>query len=429
MRRYSQKEEAKKMEEKAGEKNGKNAGGKVKPKKILMVTSFYPPYHVGGACTHVYYLANELAKRGHEVHVLYSKDAYYLKRKHKPNSNNYVNHKNVHLHELKTPWGKFSPIYTYIFGVLPFKEKVLDLFNQKFDVIHYHNISLLGPKIFQYGNAKKIYTAHDHWLVCALNDFFTKGKICNNNIKQLGCSLCLIRNKRPVQIWRHTRMLAKALKKIDLIISPSTYLKNFLIKNSIDTPVLVLPNFISPPPKEIEENKLLEKNSYFFYAGMLEEIKGIHNLLKAFKDSDKGLIIAGKGSLERHVKNFIAKNKLKNRIIYVGWLEGDEIYSYYANALAFLLPSLCPENSPLTVLEAMSVGTPSIGSKIGGIPEIIKKIDKDLIFKYNDTLGLKRKADNFNKDKYDAEEIKDIYKKHFSADSYIEKYLEIINKL
>lgn len=413
MKIYYQKKDARKME----------------TKKILMVTSFYPPYHVGGACTHVYYLANELAKKGHEIHILYSKDAYYLKRKHKPNKNNYLNHKNVHLHELKTPIGKFSPLYSYIFGVLPFKKDLLKIFNQKYDLIHYHNISLLGPKILQYGNSKKIYTAHDHWLICPFNDFFTNGKICSRRISPSNCSFCLMKNKRPAQAWRHFNMLKKSLKNIDLIISPSKYLKNFLLKNSINTPVLVLPNFISPPPKKIEKNKLLEKNSYFFYAGMLEEIKGIPNLLKAFKDSNKGLIIAGKGELERYVKSFIAKNKLKNRIIYVGWLEGEEIYSYYENALAFILPSLCPENSPLTILEALSVGTPAIGSNVGGIPQIIGKVDKNLIFNYNDINDLKEKIINFNKRKYNQDKIKEVYKKHFSTKAYIKNYFGIVDKL
>ena len=49
--------------------------------KILFPTSFYPPYHLGGDATHVKYLAEELAKKGHEVHVLYSLDAYQIKRK------------------------------------------------------------------------------------------------------------------------------------------------------------------------------------------------------------------------------------------------------------------------------------------------------------------------------------------------------------
>ena len=48
--------------------------------KFLMTCSFYPPYHVGGDATHVEYLAKELAKRGHEVHVFHSLDAYKIKR-------------------------------------------------------------------------------------------------------------------------------------------------------------------------------------------------------------------------------------------------------------------------------------------------------------------------------------------------------------
>ena len=40
--------------------------------KILMVSTFYPPYHLGGDAIHVKYLADELSKAGHEVHVIHS---------------------------------------------------------------------------------------------------------------------------------------------------------------------------------------------------------------------------------------------------------------------------------------------------------------------------------------------------------------------
>ena len=340
-------------------------------KKILMVTSFYPPYHVGGACTHVYNLANELAKRGHEIHIIFSKDAYYLKRKHEPIANDYKNHENIHLHDVKTPFGKISPLYSYTSGFLPFKREAMKVFCQKYDLIHYHNVSLLGPKVFDYGNSQKIYTAHDHWLVCPLNDFFRDGKVCDKSISPMTCSMCLLQNKRPIQLWRHSNMLRKCMGNIKLIISPSNYLKNFLIQNGIANPIAVLPNFVSHPPKYIEKVDGLEQDNYFFYAGMLEEIKGIRNLLRAFEDcEDKKLVIAGRGSLEKYVKLVISRNGFKN-IKYAGWLDSARIYAYYKNALAFILPSICPENHPLTILEALSVGTPSIGSNICGIPEII----------------------------------------------------------
>ena len=49
--------------------------------RFLFTTSFYPPYSIGGDATHVKYLAEELAREGHEVHVVHSIDAYRAKRK------------------------------------------------------------------------------------------------------------------------------------------------------------------------------------------------------------------------------------------------------------------------------------------------------------------------------------------------------------
>ncbi|MHA2284048.1 MAG: glycosyltransferase [Promethearchaeota archaeon] len=389
-------------------------------KKILMVTTFYPPYHVGGACTHVYYLANELAKRGHEIHILYSKDAYYLKRKNKPSLKSYPNHRNVHLHELVTPLAKIGPIYSYITGYTASVKK-LKLFSQDYHLIHYHNISLLGPKIFQYGKVKKIYTAHDHWLYCPYNDYFTDGNICNGKNSSRKCTLCLMRNKRPPQVWRFSNLLRNSIKNIDLIISPSQYLKSFLIKNSIEQPIAVLPNLIPDPPKKL---KSAPDRGYFFYAGMLEEIKGISNLLKVFQGIGRNLIIAGKGSLEKYVRNMASRNK---NIRYVGWLDNNDIYSYYKNAQAFILPSLCPENCPLTVLEAFSVGTPALGSRVGGIPEIIAKVDNKLIFNPMDINEIKQKVMGFSKDNYSSKQIRNIFRKNYSSGMYIESYLQLVN--
>jgi glycosyltransferase involved in cell wall biosynthesis len=46
-----------------------------------MTTTFYPPYHIGGDAVHVRILAEELVKKGHEVHIIHLLDSYYLKKK------------------------------------------------------------------------------------------------------------------------------------------------------------------------------------------------------------------------------------------------------------------------------------------------------------------------------------------------------------
>jgi len=230
-----------------------------------------------------------------------------------------------------------------------------------------------------------------------------------------------MRNKRPPQVWRFSQLLKKSLKNISLIISPSNYIKSFLVKNSITQQIVVLPNFIPDPPNRC---KSIHEGEYFFYAGMLEETKGILNLLEAFIGTDKKLIIAGKGSLEKHVRK--VANKYGN-IKYVGFFNHQEIYSYFKNAQAYILSSLCPENSPLTILEAFAVGTPAIGSNIGGIPEIIGKVDKNLFFNPYDVHEIRETVMNFRKETYSTDHIKTIFNDNYSSDVYIDRYIHLIN--
>jgi len=78
-------------------------------KKFLMTSSFYPPYHIGGDATHVKYLSEELVKLGHEVHVMFSLDAYRYK---KPDFKEHLKEteevNGVFLHPLRSPLGRLT---------------------------------------------------------------------------------------------------------------------------------------------------------------------------------------------------------------------------------------------------------------------------------------------------------------------------------
>ena len=77
---------------------------------------------------------------------------------------------------------------------------------------------------------------------------------------------------------------------------------------------------------------------------------------------------------------------------------------------------------PLTILEAYSLGTLVIGSNLGGIPEIIKKVSKNLIFNHKNFEELKEITLGLKKNKYDIEKIKKVYNNHFSFKSYLHNY-------
>jgi len=382
--------------------------------KILMVTSFYPPYHVGGACIHVYHLSNELARAGHEVHVLFSKDAYNLIRK-KKRKIRYPNHENVHLHPISAKIGRFDPLLSYITGISTDK-RVKEIISRKYDIIHYHNISLFGPRVLKYGTSKKIYTCHDHWLVCPFNDMIHDNEPCKSPGK-LKCPVCLIKNRRPPQLWRNQPVLKKNLKEISLIITPSEYMKNFLRRHEIKNRITVLPNFVKLPNNDIKNTE----NDFFLFVGMLEELKGIKRLLEAFNGLSQKLIIVGEGSLKRYVEKEISS---MDNITYLGYLHPEKLYPLFKNANALILPSICNENNPLTILEAMSVGTPAIGSDTGGIPELINKIDRNLVF--SDITGLIKRIESFDKKRYDSDEIINLQREQYSPKGFLKKYMEII---
>ena len=77
-------------------------------------------------------------------------------------------------HGLKSRWGFLSPLSTLETGIPLFKRsRIREILSAGFDVIHYHNVSLVGgPKILEYGQAIKLYTPHEYWLVCPTHMLF-----------------------------------------------------------------------------------------------------------------------------------------------------------------------------------------------------------------------------------------------------------------
>jgi len=400
---------------------------KMESMKFLLTTSFYPPYHLGGDAIHVKYLSEELQSRGHEVHVLYSLDAYTVKKKHFSQKNEQTE---IYTYPVKTHFNSSSYAAYLLGNSTAITTKFDSLINQiKPDVIHHHNISLLGYNLLKKrSNYLNLFTAHDYWLVCQQNNLL-KGRavLCQHQHKG-SCFFCSLNCKRPPQIWRLFTGFKKAIEDIDLIIAPSNFVARIL-KNKISAKTIVLPNFVPTPPSNIGPANF---ENYFLFVGMLEKHKGILDLLQVVKDLKRAinpkLVILGEGSLKNTVIGFTKKNSLSSSIFYRGFVEKkEELYPLYKNALALIIPSICAENAPLTALEALSVGSPVIASNVGGLPEIVGKYDEKLLF--NNWIELENILLNFKKTNLDSEKAKTVYYQNFSADAYVGKYIANINRL
>ena len=104
------------------------------------------------------------------------------------------------------------------------------------------------------------------------------------------------------------------------------------------------------------------------YCGRLSKEKGILNLVEAFsKIKNEQLYIAGTGPEEENIKKIIKQNNLKN-IRMLGYLNKEKLKDVLRKSSFIILPSICYENSPYSIIEAQAIGKAVICSKIGGIP-------------------------------------------------------------
>ena len=80
-----------------------------------MVTTFFPPHNFGGDGIHVYRLSNELARRGHEVTVVYPRDAYRLFTRVEPDDV-YPLEPGVTIVPVTSTAGRLGPVSSYLTG-------------------------------------------------------------------------------------------------------------------------------------------------------------------------------------------------------------------------------------------------------------------------------------------------------------------------
>lgn len=113
----------------------------------------------------------------------------------------------------------------------------------------------------------------------------------------------------------------------------------------------------------------------------------------------------------------------------LGYINDDrEIADIYRASNVFVLPSLS-ENLPNTIMEAMACGVPSVGFKIGGIPEMIDHEKNGYVANYRDAADLAKgihwvlnEADKESLRKACVQKVAHNYSQHVVAMKYIEVY-------
>ncbi len=175
----------------------------------------------------------------------------------------------------------------------------------------------------------------------------------------------------------------------DRVITVSSFIKSNLDELvGYDTKAAVCPMgtdtnaFVSEDQVELKEKYGIGLKHVLLFVGRLIEVKGIEYLIEAMKIvsneiQDLKLLIAGRGILERRLKEKVKKSNLSSYVSFLGDVKHQNLVDYYNICDLVILPSIIDkygqtESLGVVVLEAMSCGKPVIASNVGALPEIVK---------------------------------------------------------
>ncbi len=180
-------------------------------------------------------------------------------------------------------------------------------------------------------------------------------------------------------------------------IAISAQIKQHWVEKGLDTKKIdaIYNVYQSSDDDALPDNDILSISEYdgykIIFAGRLIECKGIPFLVKGFEqilnnNINAKLFLVGDGEEENKLKEYISELNIKQHVVFFDYKTNPQAFIRKADLL--VLPS-SEEGFGRVLLEAMDVGTPVIGTRIGGIPEIIEHGTNGLLVDHGDIEALK----------------------------------------
>lgn len=300
------------------------------------------------------------------------------------------------------------------------------------DIVHLNNIhTQLSPVIAELAHKrgiKVVWTLHDYKLLCPRYDCLRNGKtICEacftdkREVLNYKCmknsSIASFLAYEEAKKWGRERLESCT----DVFICPSQFMAEKMIQGGFQaSKIRTLCNFIDIG-KTIRDN--YEKEEYYCFIGRLSHEKGVDTLIEAAKKLPYSLKIIGGGPLEEKLR----MKSVGCNIEFVGYKQWEDIKEIVGKARFSVIPSEWYENNPLSVIEAQCLGTPVLGAKIGGIPELIENGVSGDVFESRNVIDLKNKIETMFTQTFDYKVLAEKSREKYLSEKYYEHIIQIYN--
>jgi glycosyltransferase involved in cell wall biosynthesis len=332
--------------------------------KILYISTLYTPNLVGGAERVVQSLAEDMAAAGHETVVLSA-----TPQKSTVNWLNgvkvyYINLKNVYwpygeksnAAAAKALWHAFDTYNPWMT-----REVARILMIERPDLVHTHVITGFSCLIWRAATRlglPVVHTLHDYYLLCPRTTMFRDGRNCGTQ-----CVQC--------------RVYAQARRTLSHEVDTVVGVSNAILRRHLEfayfdatSQQTVIYNAY-PLASATVRSEAPSVPVQFGYLGRLAPAKGLEVLLEAVGRLPPGnwrLKVGGQGpaSYQSYIR---AKYKMPG-VDFVGYVDSD---SFLPTIDVLVVPSVWHDPSPRVISEAYAHGVAVVGSRIGGIPELVEE--------------------------------------------------------
>lgn len=361
--------------------------------KILICSNFYPPDFLGGAELIAHHHGKVLQSMGHDVQV-FTGDSTHAGPRYSLGSKTY---QGLLVHRIQLTWEDFQLDFVN-FAHLRVNEHfsaVLDAFRP--DVVHFHNLTGLSLGMIHVAKQRGIrtlLTVHDHWGFCLKNTLLKQGaEICRDYSKCHDC-LALVQDGdgKGIPIQLRKDYFSLRLHEVDHFISPSDYLARTYQDAGIGVDRFhVIPNGIDVS-RFSKVTRTRSNRVRFSFIGFFGKHKGIHTIFEAMDllggPGRLQLNLVGFGELENEFQQLIERKRWTQGVRVWGRVDNAKMESVYAETDVLILPSIWPENYPVSITEAMACRIPVIASDLGGTAELVEHGKTGLLFRAGDAVAL-----------------------------------------
>ncbi len=306
--------------------------------------------------------------------------------------------------------------------------KLLKTLNKDETIIHVHGwTKSLSCSIFDVILKKKyklVVTLHDYFTACPNGGYFNykKNDVCQLKALSTKCIMCNCDSRNYMfKIYRIIRQfvqnkVVKLNDKLKNVIFISEFSKKIL-RNTLNKNINEY-KLYNPIDYIIENKEIVNKKDYFVYVGRVSKEKGVENFCEVITETNTKGIVVGSGPELNKLK------KIYNKIEFVGWKSTNDVKKYIKFAKALIFPSKWYETMGLTVVEALSLGTPVLVKNNTAAVEFVSNGKNGYVFNNKDELKTyMNKMSNF-KFSNDSHNLK-----KFNENIYVRELYKIYNNI